>query len=283
MLEFNSKHEYLRQFGSEGTGEGQFKGIGGIATDASGDVYVTDYGNNRVEEFSPTGTYLRQFGSAGLGAGQFSAPTGIAVDSSGNVWVLNTHGVLVQKFSATGAYISGFGSAGLVSEGARGPRLLGREPVCDRTAQRAGAGVLEPQAHRLRVFDERGSGNGKSQIPSGIASDPTTGNLYVSDVGSNRVQEFSSAGAFIAAFGSQGSGAGQFSDPKGVAVGSSGTVFIADTANNRIEEFAAPKVSGEAPAYATSFSHSESSEAQFGEQTGGGGRPKRGHLGRRRP
>ena len=51
-------------------------------------------------------------------------------------------------------------------------------------------------------------------------------------------------------------------------MGSSGTVFIADTNNNRIEEFAALKVSGEAPAYATSFSYSESGESRFGEQTG---------------
>ena len=47
--------------------KGQFKGIGGIASDASGDIYVTDSGNNRVEEFSPLGAFLRQFGSAGLG------------------------------------------------------------------------------------------------------------------------------------------------------------------------------------------------------------------------
>ena len=46
-------------------GEGQFKGIGGIATNASGDMYVTDYGNNRVEEFSPTGTFLEAVRLAG--------------------------------------------------------------------------------------------------------------------------------------------------------------------------------------------------------------------------
>jgi tripartite motif-containing protein 71 len=66
VIEFNSKHEYLRQFGSEGTAEGQFKAISGIAANAAGDVYVTDYGNNRVQEFSPTGGFLRQFGSSGL-------------------------------------------------------------------------------------------------------------------------------------------------------------------------------------------------------------------------
>ena len=42
VLEFNSKREYVRQFGSEGSGEGQFKGIEGIAANAAGDVYVTD-------------------------------------------------------------------------------------------------------------------------------------------------------------------------------------------------------------------------------------------------
>jgi phosphodiesterase/alkaline phosphatase D-like protein len=36
---------------------------------APGDVYVTDYGNNRVQEFSPTGAFLRQFGSKGTRSG----------------------------------------------------------------------------------------------------------------------------------------------------------------------------------------------------------------------
>ena len=258
LLEFNSKREYVSQFGSEGTGEGQFKGIGGIATNSSGDIYVTDSGNNRVEEFSPTGAYLRQFGSAGLSAGEFSSPTGIAIDSAGNVWVLNSHGVLVQEFSATGTYISGFGSAGWF-EGPEGLAFSGgnlyvTEPLLGRVQEYSTSGTS------LAIFDERGSGNGKSQIPWGIASDPSSGNLYVTDPGSDRVQEFSSSGSFIAAFGSEGSGAGQFSDPEGVAVGSSGSVFIADSHNNRVEEFTAPKVSGEAPAYAASITHSESSE-----------------------
>jgi DNA-binding beta-propeller fold protein YncE len=54
------------------------------------------------------------------------------------------------------------------------------------------------------------------------------------------VQEFSASGAFIATFGSAGSGAGQLSGPQGVAVSSSGTIFIADTLNQRIEEWVLP-------------------------------------------
>jgi DNA-binding beta-propeller fold protein YncE len=51
------------------------------------------------------------------------------------------------------------------------------------------------------------------------------------------VQEFSPAGAFLAAFGSGGSGNGQFAGPRGVAVNSSGTLYVADSGNNRIEEW----------------------------------------------
>ena len=36
VLEFNSKREYVLQVGTEGSGEGQFKGIGGLASDSSG-------------------------------------------------------------------------------------------------------------------------------------------------------------------------------------------------------------------------------------------------------
>src|ERR1700726_4872586 len=91
-------HAFSRSFGSEGSGPGQFKEAAGVAVDeATGDIYLVDKGNNRVEYFSSTGTYLGQFNGSGLlfnegkaagsgglpkeiETGQFSAPEGIAVD-----------------------------------------------------------------------------------------------------------------------------------------------------------------------------------------------------------
>ena len=265
VLEFNPEREYLRQFGTEGSREGQFKGIQGIATDASGDVYVTDSGR-RVQEFSPTGTFLRQFGSPGSGNGQFSYPTGIALDASGNVWVLDTSNSRVQEFSPTGAYLGQFGSKG-TGNGQLGVGLW-RSPSPAGTcmspkAQTRGCRSSRPQAHTSQQFGSAEPATASSDYPRGIASDPTTGNLYVSDIGNNRMQEFSPAGSFIAAFGSGGSGAGQLSSPRGwpsapPATSTSPTPRTTGSRNGWRRK------SGEPPTYATSFTP-ENIEGSFKE------------------
>jgi DNA-binding beta-propeller fold protein YncE len=51
----------------------------GLAFDASGNIYVSDVGNNRIQKFDSHGNYLSQFGSYGSGNGQFFAPYGVAV------------------------------------------------------------------------------------------------------------------------------------------------------------------------------------------------------------
>lgn len=43
-----------------------------IRPDSSGNVYVADTGNNRVQKFSSDGNYITEWGSAGSGNGQFN-------------------------------------------------------------------------------------------------------------------------------------------------------------------------------------------------------------------
>ena len=261
LLQFNSSREFLRQLGSEGTGESQFKGIGGIATKSSGDFYVTDSGNDRVQEFSSTGTHLATFGSSAAGNGQLLGPTAVAIDESGNVWVLNgptaQPGGRIVEFSSSGAFISQFGSNGtgsgqlLYADGLAfsGGNLYVSEASPHRVQELTTAGAF------VASFDETGPA-----LPSGIATDPATGDLDVSDV-HGHVSQFSAAGSLLASFGTPGSGAGQLWAPQAVAVGSSGTIFIADTHNQRLEEWKA----GSPPTFANAFTHSESREVPFGE------------------
>jgi DNA-binding beta-propeller fold protein YncE len=67
--------------------------------DASGNVYVADAGNNRIQKFSSSGTLITMWGSLGTGNGQFSNPSGVAVDASGNVYVADTFNNRIQVFS----------------------------------------------------------------------------------------------------------------------------------------------------------------------------------------
>jgi DNA-binding beta-propeller fold protein YncE len=91
---------YLLQWGTRGSDDGQFNGPAGIAVDASGNVYVVDFRNHRVEKFTDTGVYLAQWGTSGNGDGQFFFPYSVATDAAGNVYVAEVGNNRIQKFGS---------------------------------------------------------------------------------------------------------------------------------------------------------------------------------------
>lgn len=103
---------FLRKWGSWGSGDGQFKNPYGVAVDASGNVYVVDTGNPRIQKFSSSGAFLAKWGSSGSGDGQFEIPYGVAVDAWGKVYVVDTGNPRIQKFSNSGAFLAKWGSWG---------------------------------------------------------------------------------------------------------------------------------------------------------------------------
>jgi len=72
--------------------------------------------------------------------------------------------------------------------------------------------------------------------PSGIAFDADD-NLFVVDSANNRIQKFTKDGAFLGAFGHEGSGDGELDLPWGLCVGPDGGVYVADWKNNRVQKF----------------------------------------------
>jgi len=89
---------FVNFIGSRGLGDGQFISPQGIALDRSGNIYVADTGNNRIQKFSPDGVFLEKWGSYGSGDGQFILPGDVKVDKSGNVYVADTGNNRIQKF-----------------------------------------------------------------------------------------------------------------------------------------------------------------------------------------
>ena len=89
-----------------------FSGPGAIATDPSGNVYVADTNNCRIQKFTPEGGFICKWGSPGTGDGEFCWPQGIATDLSGNVYVADTDNHRIQKFTSEGEFICKWGSKG---------------------------------------------------------------------------------------------------------------------------------------------------------------------------
>jgi hypothetical protein len=74
-------------FGGLGAEAGRFNGIMGMMFAPSGNLFVADAGNNRIQEFKPDGTFLRQFGTQGVANNQFKEPQAVAV-AAGNTLVV---------------------------------------------------------------------------------------------------------------------------------------------------------------------------------------------------
>jgi sugar lactone lactonase YvrE len=225
-------------WGTIGSDNGQFNSPQGIAVDGSGNVYVADRDNNRVQVFSSTGTFVRAWGTAGSGDGQLYTPQGIAVDSIGNVYVADSINNRIQVFSNSGSFLKKWGAPGSDAGQFNYPDGIAVDTssnvyVADTYNNRVQ--VFSNTGTFLSTWGASGSGDGQFASPVGIAVD-ANGNVYVADTGNSRVQMFTSTGTFLTKWGVAGSGDGQFTNPGAIAVNSNGIVFVVDL-KNRVQAF----------------------------------------------
>ena len=84
--------EQSATWGVKGTDPGQLKNPTWIAVDSSGNVYVSEQKQNRVQKFDANGSYLLKLD------GTFNSPRGIGIDSDDNVYVVDRKNHRIQKF-----------------------------------------------------------------------------------------------------------------------------------------------------------------------------------------
>jgi uncharacterized protein (TIGR03437 family) len=188
----------------------------GVAVDAAGNVYISEYNGHRIRKVSTSGTITTIAGTSVEGytgdngpaiRARISYPVGIKVDAAGNVYVAENGNNVIRKISSSGTISTYAGNGNDDYTGDNGP------------ATRAAL-----------------SG------PYGIALDQA-GNLYIADSGNYVIRQVDTygvirtvAGSGYAGFGGDGGPASdaRFSAPRDVAIDGSGNLFVADSFNDRV-------------------------------------------------
>lgn len=100
----NSSGKFLKYIGSKGRTVGKMVGPQFLATDSAGRIYVTDYGNRRVDVFDAEGNGLYYFGTKAGNFKGLKCPTGIAVYED-SVFVADENSGCIYEFDRSGNYI----------------------------------------------------------------------------------------------------------------------------------------------------------------------------------
>lgn len=113
VAKYDRNGKWIKNWGSRGTGQGQFNIVHGIAIDAQGNVYVGDEGNKRVQVFDTEGTFKMQFGNVG-------APTALCLTRGPQPVLYVAHtgdsdgmdDAAIYKVDLKGNVLGKFGTAG---------------------------------------------------------------------------------------------------------------------------------------------------------------------------
>ncbi len=248
----------------------------GVAVDGAGNLYVAEGSNYRVQKVSPAGTISTVAGNGTRGYSgdggpatdaQLSEPTALTIDPGGNLYIAESMN-RIRKVSPSGVIttVAGNGTYGYSGDG--------RPATNAQLAVAYGVGVdsagnlyiADTQNNRVRKVSSTGvittiAGNGRTSysgdgglatkaqlyMPNGVATD-SGGNLYIADVGNNRIRKVTSNGVIMTLaesgssgeagkggiaptgqlFGSPNDGVQQYY-PIGMVVDSAGNLYVAAT------------------------------------------------------
>jgi len=241
-----------------------------MCTDNAGNVYIADWGNNKVRKVNTSGISSTYAGTGSAGytgdrsaatAATLNKPTGVFTDTAGNLYICDFGNNAIRKVTPTGIITTyaGTGATGYVGDGGAATAATLYDPSGVCTDRAGNVYIADYGNERIRKVTTAGiittlAGTGFASYsgdsgpataaaldnPRSISVD-TTGNLYIASWGDSRIRKINTSGIIstIAGNGSAGhSGDGgpataaTLNGPLGVfATASGNTVYIADNDN----------------------------------------------------
>jgi sugar lactone lactonase YvrE len=222
---------FVDEFGSGGTGEGEFDSPSALVLDTANDLlYIADTGNDRIQIIDVDGRcgsdelandvcFVDEFGGTGNDEGEFDSPSGLAFDPDTDfLYVADTGNNRIQIIDVDGN--------------------------CDSNDDE----YLANDVCFVDEFGSSGNGEGDFDIPTGLALHTDNDILYVADSDNNQIQIIDVDGncsgsnkladkiCFIDEFGDVGDDKGEFKSPGGLAIDvTADLLYVVDTDNERIQ------------------------------------------------
>jgi YYY domain-containing protein len=258
---FDSAGKFLTMWGSKGDGDGQFNpiaddavgtGPGGVAVDKSGNVYVADTWNHRIQKFDKDGKFLGAWGNyINLGDdtaaadpqrdSKFFGPRGVAVGPDGSVYVTDTGNKRVLIFDAGGVFQRKIDSG--MSPTQKGPEYPFskpgelNEPIGISVDKDGNVYVADTNNHRIQKFDNTGKPVAQWPVQDpgwkpGPFLEPFlgvdgAGNVYATAPSGSTVLKFGPDGKLLGQKNTDGTHT--LKTPTGIWVEADGTVYVVDT------------------------------------------------------
>lgn len=240
-----------------------------IAVDAADNLYVADYGNNRIRKITPGGAIstiagngsATHSGDGGAATNAGMRPVAISVDAAGNILVADYGNHRIRHITPAGVIstIAGTGVPSFSGDGGAATSATLRAPI-HVFADGGAVYINDRDNKRIRKVAPDGTistiaGNGTTGY-SGDGGPATaaqlsnawdieidgTGSLYISDMSNYRVRKVTAAGV-ISTFAGNGSAgfsgdggpatSAQFRSPAGLAI-AGGALYVTDAGNYRL-------------------------------------------------